>query len=84
MIVVFAIAVWIILGLIAGVIANLIWPRKAKGGIFGAIMLGIAGAILGGFLGNLLFGIEVSGLNLSSIIVAVVGALILLLVGRNF
>lgn len=73
---------WIVFGLIAGIIANMLDYRPARGGIVGAIILGIAGALVGGFLGNTIFGIGVTGFNLSSFIVAVVGSLILLLIGR--
>lgn len=75
---------WIVFGLIVGVIANYIDPRPAKGGLLGAILLGILGALLGGFLGSLLFGVGVSGFDLSSFIVAVIGALVLLFIGRAF
>lgn len=73
---------WIIFGLIVGIIANIIDPRPAAGGILGAIVLGIVGALVGGFLGNLLFGVGVSGFNLSSFIVAILGSLLLLFVSR--
>lgn len=73
---------WIVLGLIAGVAANAIDPRPAKGGILSTIMLGILGAIVGGFLSSMLFGVDVSGFNLTSLLVAVGGALVLLFVGR--
>lgn len=73
---------WIIFGLIVGIIANIIDPRPAAGGILGAIVLGVVGALVGGFLGNLLFGVGVSGFNLSSFIVAILGSLLLLFVSR--
>ncbi len=73
---------WIIFGLIAGVIANLLDPHPGSGGILGAIVLGILGAVFGGFLGNMIFGIGVDGFNLSSLVVAVVGSLLLLFMGR--
>jgi len=70
---------WIIVGLIAGAIANLIFPGKAQGGWVAALLLGIVGAIVGGFLFGLITGADmVTGINLTSILVAVVGALILL------
>lgn len=72
---------WIIFGLIAGVIANFIAPGF-KGGILGTILLGIAGAIVGGWLGQRFFGIGVSGFNLMSFVVAVAGAILVLLIGR--
>jgi uncharacterized membrane protein YeaQ/YmgE (transglycosylase-associated protein family) len=73
---------YIIFGLIVGAIANFIDPRPSSGGILGAIVLGIVGAIVGGYLGNMLFGVGVSGFNISSFIVAVAGSLLALFVGR--
>ncbi|MBI2600419.1 GlsB/YeaQ/YmgE family stress response membrane protein [Candidatus Daviesbacteria bacterium] len=73
---------WIVLGFIAGVVANLIDPSPAKGGILGVIILGIAGALLGGFLGNLLFGVSVTVFNLQTFLVAIAGSLLLLFMGR--
>ncbi|MBI3486507.1 GlsB/YeaQ/YmgE family stress response membrane protein [Candidatus Daviesbacteria bacterium] len=73
---------WILFGLIAGVIANLIDPSPNRNGIIGTTILGILGALVGGYLGNLLFGVGVTGFNLSSFIIAVVGALALLIVQR--
>lgn len=73
---------WILFGLIVGVVANLIDPRPSAGGWLGAIVLGILGAVVGGFLGNLLFGVGVSGFNISSFLVAVAGALVLMYSGR--
>ena len=73
---------YIIFGLIVGVIANLIDPQPARGGILAAIVLGIVGAIVGGWLGSMIFGVGVTGYNVSSFIVAIVGALLVLFVGR--
>ncbi len=73
---------WAIFGLIAGAIANFIDPRPSQGGILGAIILGVVGAVIGGFIGNLLFNITVTGFNASSLIVAVLGALLVLFIGR--
>ncbi|RJR27899.1 GlsB/YeaQ/YmgE family stress response membrane protein [candidate division WWE3 bacterium] len=74
---------WIIFGLIAGGIANYLSP-SSHGGIVGSIVLGIIGAVVGGFLGQMFFGVDVTGFNISSIIVAVIGALIVLYVARLF
>jgi len=74
---------WIIFGLVAGAIANFIDPRPSSGGIFGSIILGIIGAIVGGYLGTLFFGVGVTGFNLMSFVVAVVGALLVLFIGRQ-
>lgn len=78
-----SIIAWIVFGLIVGIIANIIDPKPAQGGLLGTIILGILGALIGGFLGSLLFGVGVSGFNLSSFIVAVIGALVLLFIGRT-
>ena len=73
---------WIIFGLIAGSVANMIDPRPSRGGILGSMVLGIVGAVVGGWIGSALFGVGVSGFNLSSFFVAVVGALLVLWAGR--
>jgi uncharacterized membrane protein YeaQ/YmgE (transglycosylase-associated protein family) len=75
---------WVIFGLIAGAIANMIDPRPAQGGIWGAIVLGILGAVVGGFIANLIFGLSVSGFNFESFIIAVLGSLLLLMLQRSF
>ena len=69
---------WIVVGLIAGALAKLIMPGDDPGGIIVTILLGIVGAFVGGFVVNLLGGAGVSGFNLWSILVATLGAIILL------
>lgn len=76
------IVVWLIFGLLVGVIANMIDPRPAKGGILGAMILGIVGALAGGFLASLFLGVGITGFNLPSFIIAIIGALIVLYAGR--
>jgi uncharacterized membrane protein YeaQ/YmgE (transglycosylase-associated protein family) len=73
---------WIVVGLIAGALAKLIMPGDDPGGIIVTILLGIVGAFVGGFIVNLLGGAGVSGFNLWSIVVATLGAIILLAVYR--
>jgi uncharacterized membrane protein YeaQ/YmgE (transglycosylase-associated protein family) len=73
---------WIVLGLIAGALAKLIMPGRDPGGIIVTILIGIAGALLGGWIFSLFGGGGVNGLNIGSIIVAVVGAIILLAIYR--
>lgn len=74
---------WIVLGLIAGAIAKAIMPGRDPGGFIVTALIGIVGAVIGGFLGNLIFGIGgVSGIDIRSILIAVVGALVLLWVYR--
>jgi uncharacterized membrane protein YeaQ/YmgE (transglycosylase-associated protein family) len=73
-----SIIAWIILGLIAGFIASKIVNRRGEG-LFLNIVLGIVGALIGGWI-MAFFGHEgVTGFNLSSLLVAIVGAIVLLL-----
>jgi uncharacterized membrane protein YeaQ/YmgE (transglycosylase-associated protein family) len=51
-------------------------------GIIGDIVLGIIGAIVGGFLSSALLGVDVTGFNLVSIIIAFVGAVIVIAIAR--
>jgi len=69
---------WIILGLIAGFVASKIVNKQGEGFVWD-IVLGIVGAIAGGFLFNLFGASGVTGLNLYSAVVAVVGAIVVLL-----
>jgi uncharacterized membrane protein YeaQ/YmgE (transglycosylase-associated protein family) len=69
---------WIVLGLIAGVLAKFIMPGKDPGGFIITILIGIAGAIVGGFISTFLGLGDVSGFDLRSIGIAIAGALILL------
>lgn len=73
---------WIILGGIVGVIAKLIMPGKDPGGFFITILLGIAGAFVGGYVSTLLGFGSVTGFNPISLVIAVGGALILLILYR--
>lgn len=73
---------WVLFGLLVGLVANILDPAPARGGLFGAIVLGIVGALIGGFLSSLIFGISVTGFNFTSFAVSVLGALIVLYVGR--
>ena len=70
---------WIILGLIAGFIGSKI-VNKSGEGFFLDIILGIVGAIVGGWLFTLVGASPVNGLNIYSLFVAVVGAIIVLMV----
>jgi uncharacterized membrane protein YeaQ/YmgE (transglycosylase-associated protein family) len=76
---------WIIFGALAGWIASIIMRTNAEQGALGNIIVGILGALLGGFLLQALTGNDgVTGFNLGSLIVAILGAIILLAVMRSF
>jgi uncharacterized membrane protein YeaQ/YmgE (transglycosylase-associated protein family) len=68
---------WIVLGLMAGFIASKIVNKQGEGAILD-IVLGIVGAVVGGWLFGLLGASGVSGVNLYSLLVAVVGAVVVL------
>ena len=78
-----AIIVWIIVGAIAGWLASLV-VRGSGLGLGGDIVVGIIGGIIGGFIVSALGGPGVTGLNIWSIIVAFIGAVVLLLLVRLF
>lgn len=73
---------WIIVGLIAGLLGKLIMPGDDPGGIIVTIILGIVGAFVGGFVVSLVGGTGVTGFNIWSIVVATIGAIILLAIYR--
>ena len=74
---------WIVVGLVAGVLAKIAMPGPDPGGVILTIVIGIVGAVIGGFVMEyLLGGPGVSGVNLSSILVATLGSVILLVVYR--
>jgi len=74
---------WILLGLIVGVLAKWLLPGNDPGGIIVTILIGIAGAIVGGYLATLLGLGAVTGFNLGSLAIAIVGAILLLVVYRK-
>ena len=71
------------MGLIAGVVAKLIMPGRDPGGCIITMLIGVAGALLGGFLvGLFVKGDVITGVNLTTVLVAIGGAVILLLLYR--
>jgi uncharacterized membrane protein YeaQ/YmgE (transglycosylase-associated protein family) len=68
---------WLVLGLIAGFIGSKIVNRTGEGLIMD-IVLGVVGAFVGGFLFNMFGASGVSGLNIYSLVVAVIGAIVVL------
>lgn len=73
-----SIIAWIVLGLIAGFIASKIVNKQGEG-FFLDIVLGVIGAIVGGFIFSAFGAAPVTGFNVYSLIVAVVGAIIVLM-----
>ena len=73
---------WILLGLVVGALAKLFMPGDDPGGIIVTILIGIVGAFLGGFIGSALGVGSVTGFNMMSILLAIVGSIILLVVYR--
>ena len=74
--------VWILLGLVAGALAKFIMPGRDPGGIIVTILIGIAGALIGGFISAKLGYGSVDGFDLRSIVIAVLGAILLLFIFR--
>lgn len=74
------ILLWVILGGIAGWLASLVMGSNE--GIVADVVLGVVGGVVGGFLFNLFGAPGVTGFNIYSLIVAVIGAVVLIGIGR--
>ena len=75
-----AIVIWLLIGLVVGGLAHLLVPGRNRIGIILTIGVGIVGAIVGGFIGSKLGLGGVDGFNLWSILLAVIGAVIVLVI----
>ena len=75
---------WIVFGLLVGVLAKLLFPGDDPGGCIVTILIGIAGAMVGGFIATGLGYGSVTGFNLYSFGVSILGAMLLLGVYRVF
>ncbi|MBL8250073.1 MAG: GlsB/YeaQ/YmgE family stress response membrane protein [Candidatus Competibacter sp.] len=73
---------WLVFGLIAGWLAKFIMPGADPGGWIVTILLGVAGAVVGGFIGTMLGFGDVTGFNFGSLVLAVIGAIVLLFLYR--
>jgi len=75
---------WIIFGLIVGALAKLFMPGEDPGGILITIVLGIVGALIGGFVARSLGMGDVTGFDFRSLVIAILGSIILLVIYRLF
>ncbi len=78
------ILLWIIFGAFVGWVASLIMKTDAEQGAVMNIIVGVVGAFIGGGLSDMLGGPEVTGFNLTSILVATLGAVVLIFFVRLF
>ncbi len=69
---------WVVVGLIAGLLAKWLMPGSGPGGLIVTVVIGMAGASIGGFIVRLLGGTGATGFNAWSVLVATLGAIILL------
>ena len=75
---------WIIFGALAGWIASMIAGTNGRQGALGNIVVGVLGALVGGFVFHLLGGAGITGFNIWSLMVAIIGAVILLFIVKLF
>lgn len=73
---------WILFGLIAGALAKWIMPGEDPGGCVMTMVIGVVGAVVGGWIATMLGMGGIDGFNLGSMLVAVLGAVLLLWVYR--
>jgi uncharacterized membrane protein YeaQ/YmgE (transglycosylase-associated protein family) len=73
---------WIVFGLIAGALAKFLMPGEDPGGCVVTTIIGVIGAVLGGFLATQLGYGGISGFDLRSFVVAVIGSVLLLIIWR--
>lgn len=73
---------WIVVGGLAGWVASMITKTNASMGVVGNIIAGIIGAFVGGFLVGLIGGSGFTGFNIWSFVVALIGAVVVLLIWR--
>lgn len=76
------IVLWIIFGAVAGWIASIIMKTNSRQGTIIDIVMGVVGAVVGGFLMGLVGQVGVTGFNIRSLIVAVIGAVAVISIGR--
>ena len=74
-----SILVWIGLGLLGGAIVGWLWGLRGRA-LAADSVVGVLGAVLGGFMASVLLGLDIAGLDLTSVLVAAVGAAVLILI----
>jgi uncharacterized membrane protein YeaQ/YmgE (transglycosylase-associated protein family) len=70
---------WIALGLLGGAAAGWLWGLRGRALLSDAVV-GVLGAVLGGFMASVLLGLDIAGLDWTSILVAALGAAVLILI----
>ncbi len=75
---------WIIIGALAGWLGSIITGNNAKMGAGKNIIVGIIGAFIGGFVMNFIGGVGITGFNIWSLFVSIIGSVILLLIVGAF
>lgn len=73
---------WILFGLIAGALAKFVMPGSDPGGCVLTIVIGVVGALLGGFIATWLGFGGISGFDLRSLVIAILGSIVLLAIWR--
>jgi uncharacterized membrane protein YeaQ/YmgE (transglycosylase-associated protein family) len=74
---------WVVLGLVAGWLAGQ-FMQGGGYGLIGDMVLGIVGAVVGGFLSSTLLGLDVGGFNVLSVLIAFLGACLVIFAARMF
>ncbi|MBN1300035.1 MAG: GlsB/YeaQ/YmgE family stress response membrane protein [Melioribacteraceae bacterium] len=74
---------WLLLGAVSGWLANILSGKKEKKGCFFNMVLGVIGAFIGGFIFESFGGTGITGFNLWSILVATIGAMLLIWLVNN-
>lgn len=77
------IIIWIFFGLCSGIVVNSLDPKPAYGGILGAIFLGVTGAFMAGMISSILLNGGFTGVNIATVIIAVIGSMTFLLLGKS-
>ena len=75
--------IWfVIIGLVAGLLARLIMPGKDAMGLIATVLLGIAGSVIGGVISWAIWGNQTSGVPTSGLLLSIIGAIVLLFIWR--